>query len=282
MRLRLPTPESRLAWAVAIILGWSLVALAQSLQGYLVAAHQGHAQPWWPTIGYVAAIYSIWAALTWPIVVAANAIESRIARWWMRLAAYLAMWPAAAALHVLLFGAIYWPIYRSERATTRWEMADLMFVRNFDTNSLLYLMVVGMTIAWLRWPRRAIAAEERPASPDAGALVIRNRGRVSRIPFDAIDWIGAAGDYAEIHGGGRVHLIEEPLASLAERLPADSFARIHRGALIRIDRVHEVEPIGRGDAYVRLVTGEELRLSRRFRENLAALLGPGTPVQPAE
>ncbi len=31
-----------------------------------------------------------------------------------------------------------------------------------------------------------------------------------------------------------------PLASLAKRLPAQSFARIHRGALIRIDRVREV------------------------------------------
>jgi len=274
-------PDSRLPWAAAIILGWCLIAFAQSLQGYLMAAHQGQAQEWWPTLGYVAAIYSIWAALTWPIVAAASAIERRIARWWIRLSAYLAMWPVAAGLHVLLFGAIFWPIYRNERVATRWEMADLMFVRNFDTNSMLYLALVGITIAWLRWPRRVITADARPASPQADALVIRNRGNVHRIPFDTIDWIGAAGDYAEVHGGGRVHLIEEPLASLADRLPADSFARIHRGALIRIDRVREVEPIGRGDAYVRLVTGEELRLSRRFRENLAALLSLA-PAQPAE
>ena len=109
--------------------------------------------------------------------------------------------------------------------------------------------------------------------------MIRNRGAIRRIPFAAIDWIGAAGDYAEVHGDGGVFLIEEPLASLARRLPAQSFARIHRGALIRIDRVREVEPIGRGDAHVRLVTGEKLRLSRRFRDNLAVLLAPAQPAE---
>jgi two-component system, LytTR family, response regulator len=281
MRFRPWMPDSRLAWGLAVTLAWSLVALAQALQGYLVAAYRGEPQAWWPSLGYAAAIHSIWVIMTWPIVAATIAIERGITRWWLRLAAYLTLWPVVAALHVLLFGAFYWPIYRNEQIASRWEMADVMFVRNFDTNSIFYLVLVGLTIIGLRWPRRAVATV-RPASPDADALVIRNRGSVRRIPFDAIDWIGAAGDYAEVHGEGRVDLIEEPLASLARRLPAGAFARIHRGALIRIDRVREIEPIGRGDAYVQLTTGEQLRLSRRFRDGLAALLGTEPPAQPAE
>ena len=278
MRFRFAMPDGRLARALLIVAGWSLVAFAQSLQGYLIAAYKGHPQPWWPTLGYVAAIYSIWAMLTWPVVAAVRAIERGIARWWARLAAYLAIWPIVTALHVLLFGLIYWPIYRGPGAATRWEMADIMFVRNFSTNGLLYAALIGAAIAWLRWPSKA-AAEPRPASPQAGALLIRNRGTVQRIPYDAIDWIGAAGGYAEIHEHGRAHLIEESLASLAGRLPAGAFARIHRGALIRIDRIREIAPIGRGDAHVRLTTGEELRLSRRFRGNLAGLIGPAQPAE---
>ena len=131
-------PDGRLAWGLAIIFGWIVVALAQAAQGYLVAAYRGAPQHWWPTFGYTAAIYSVWVAMTWPIVAATIAIERRIARWWARLAAYLALWPVVAGLHVLLFGAIYWPLYRSERAASRWEMADLMFVRNFDTNSMFF------------------------------------------------------------------------------------------------------------------------------------------------
>lgn len=275
--IRPRAPVTRAGWSGLTLAAWTLVALAQAGQGYFVAAYRGHAQDWWPTLGYVAAIYSIWALLSWPVVGAALAIERRIRPWWGRIAAYLLLWPVTVYAHVLLFGLIYWPVYRSARVATRGAMADIMFVRNFDTNTMLYAGVVALTIAWTRWPRR-----QREDGSRADAVIeIRSRGRLTRIPLDTIDWIGAAGDYAEIHAAGRTMLIEESLTSLGERLPAAAFARIHRGALIRIDRVREIAPIGRGDALVRLIGGEQLRLSRRFRDNLAALLDP-RPARPGE
>jgi len=274
---RLRAPAGPRGWIAVVLFGWGLLALVQAAQGYAVAAWLGQPQPWWPSIGYSAAIYSIWVLLTWPIIRAVLTVERGIRRWWLRVAAYLALWPVVAGAHVLLFGLIYWPLYRGEAVPTRGAMVELMFVRNFDSNTMLYAAMVALTIGWTRWPRRA-APVQRAASDDA--LLIRARGRVQRIPFAAIDWIGAAGDYAEIHSEGRTYLIEESLTSLAARLPADDFARIHRGALIRLDRVRAIDPIGRGDAYVRLNGGQQLRLSRRFRDNLAALLHP--PAQPAE
>lgn len=274
---RLRAPAGPRGWIAALLFGWSLIALVQAAQGYGVAAWRGQPQAWWPSIGYSAAIYSVWLLLSWPIVRAVLTVERRIRRWWLRVAAYLALWPVVAGAHVLLFGLIYWPLYRGDAVPTRGAMVEHMFVRNFDSNTMLYAALVALTIGWTRWPRR-IEPVQRPASDDA--LLIRARGRVQRIPFAAIDWIGAAGDYAEIHSEGRAYLIEESLTSLAARLPADEFARIHRGALIRLDRVRAIDPIGRGDAHVRLTTGQDLRLSRRFRDNLAALLHP--PAQPAE
>lgn len=254
----------------------------QALQGNFLAAYRGAPQPWWPTFGYTAAIYSIWALLSWPIIGAVIATERRIRRLAGRVAAYLLLWSAAVAVHVLLFALIYWPVYRGAAAATRWDMTSIMFVRNLDTNSLLYVALVALTIGWLRWPRRQAERAKSSPPPDDDALVIRNRGTVHRLPFASIDWIGAAGDYAEIHSVGRAHLIEESLTSLAQRLPAGQFARIHRGALIRIDRVQAIEPIGRGDARVRLIGGAELRLSRRYRTNLASLLSPlSPPAEPA-
>ena len=252
------------------------------MQGYFVATYRGVPQEWWPTFGYTAAIYSICAILSWPIIGAVIAIERRIRSGWRRVAAYILLWPVVVSAHVLLFAIIYWPFYRSENVATRWDMTSIMFVRNLDTNSLFYLAVAALTIAWIRWPRRQTKRAEvmRPADDDA--VIVRSRGTIHRLPFDMIDWIGAAGDYAEIHSAGRTHLIEQSLTALAQRLPAEDFARIHRGALIRIDRVREIEPIGRGDAHVRLIGGQELRLSRRYRTNLAALLAPSPrPAEPA-
>lgn len=261
---------------------WALIATIQAVQGNFVAAYGGSPQPWWPTFGYTAAIYSIWALLSWPIVGAVIAIERRIRRDWARIAAYLLLWPIVIGAHVVLFALVYWPVYRGAAVATRWDMTSIMFVRNLDTNSLLYLGLVTLTIVWLRWPRRQ--AERAKATPlaDDDALVVRNRGTVRRLPFTTIDWIGAAGDYAEIHSHNGVHLIEQSLSSLAQRLPAEQFARIHRGALVRVDRVREIEPIGRGDAHVRLQSGTELRLSRRYRTNLAVLLAPQPPAEPAQ
>lgn len=270
-------PATFAGWTAAILFGWALVAAAQAAQGTFVAAYRGTPQSWWPTFLYVGAIYSIWALLSWPIISIVLAAERQVKRWWVRIGAYLLLWPATAYAHVLLFGLIYWPFYRAPHIPTRQAMADIMFLRNFDTNTMLYAALVGLTITWTRWPRRG-PLQQRPGNKSDDALEIRNRGRLIRIPLGSIDWIGAAGDYAEVHSGGRALLIEETLASLDERLPSADFARIHRGALIRIDRICEIEPIGRGDAHVRLTSGEELRLSRRFRGNLSALLAPARPA----
>ncbi|WEJ98023.1 MAG: response regulator [Candidatus Sphingomonas phytovorans] len=101
---------------------------------------------------------------------------------------------------------------------------------------------------------------------DPPRLVARSHGSIRLIPLDQVDWIAAAGDYAEVNAGGRASLLNESLASLEARLPADAFARIHRSAIVRLDRLAEVRPGAHGDALVRLSCGAELRLSRRYRE----------------
>lgn len=103
-------------------------------------------------------------------------------------------------------------------------------------------------------------------------LIARSRGVMRVIHLEDIDWIGAAGDYAEVHAKGRSYLIDESLASLNARLPAEQFVRIHRSAIIRLDRVAEIRTGDHGDGGLRLRCGTELRISRRFRDGLANLL----------
>lgn len=265
-------------WVIAIVSAWGVVAVVHALLACLVVRYQGRTQAWWPTLGYMGAIYSVWAVLTLPIAHIALRIENRAGPLWMRLALHVAIWPVVVMLHTLLFVLIYWPVYRSENVPTHRAMAETMLVQNFDTGSIFYAAIVCLVIARHRMRRAATLTRTggdatRAASADGDALVVRTRGAIHRIPLGAVDWIGAAGDYAEIHSGSAVQLLEESLASLTERLPGDAFARIHRGALVRRDRIVRVEPLGRGDARVVLTTGETLRLSRRYRSNLAGLLG---------
>lgn len=269
-------------YLVGATLIWLGIAVAQAGQAYAVAVYRGEPQAWWPSVGYAVAIHSIWLLLTVPLVEATRRVEARVRPALARVAAYLAIWPLAATLHIGLFAWLWWPIYNdSGRIATRWAMADTMFVRNFDTNSIYFAAITGITVAAVRWHRRKLIKPVLPPET-AQPLVIRSRGAVRRIPLIEIDWIGAAGDYAEVHCHGTSHLIEETLRSLAERLPRRDFARIHRGSVVRIDRITEVRALGRGDASIRLTTGAELRLSRRFRGNLElTACPPGTPARRA-
>jgi hypothetical protein len=250
----------------AVVCAWSAVALLLSVQGYLTSAQAGAPQPWWPSVGYAFAVFSIWAVLTWPVLASVRRIESGGPRR-RRLALYLAGLPLIAALHVALFVALFWPLYNDGGRLTRWAMAERMFVRNLGTDALFYAALVG---AGLRLARRPAAP-----SPAADVLRARSRGTLRVVPLADVEWIAAAGNYAEAHTGkGRI-LLDESLGALASRLPSDAFARIHRGALVRLDRIAEVRSLGRGDAQVVLRSGATVRLSRRYRAALSAWLSGG-------
>jgi two-component system LytT family response regulator len=81
-----------------------------------------------------------------------------------------------------------------------------------------------------------------------------------------VDWIEAADYYARLHCAGKSHLVREPLAELEQRLDPARFFRIHRSAIVRLDRVAEVHSHFRSDMMVVLRNGQRLPLSRSRRK----------------
>jgi len=87
------------------------------------------------------------------------------------------------------------------------------------------------------------------------------------IPVADIDWIGADDYYACLHVGTKSHLLRESLASLETRLDPRRFARVHRSAIVQIDRIRALY----GDEMV-LRDGMRLPVSRRRRAAVECLL----------
>ena len=104
-------------------------------------------------------------------------------------------------------------------------------------------------------------------------LAIRSSGRVVFLKTEEIDWIGAADYYVELHAGGKAHLLREPMARLEEKLDPKRFLRIHRSAIINVDRVREVRTSPLGERFVLLADGTKLKLSRSRRDKLQVLMG---------
>jgi two-component system LytT family response regulator len=87
------------------------------------------------------------------------------------------------------------------------------------------------------------------------------------IPVAEIDWIGADDYYARLHVGTKTHFLRESLASLEMRLNPRRFVRVHRSAMVQIDRIRKVC----GDGVV-LRDGTRVGLSRRRRAKIEVLL----------
>jgi two-component system, LytTR family, response regulator len=91
------------------------------------------------------------------------------------------------------------------------------------------------------------------------------------IDADEIDWIEADDYYAAIHAREGRHLIRESLASLEQRLDQLRFARVHRSAIVNLDRIAELRHKD-GETTLVLRNGVHVPVSRRRRARLARRL----------
>ncbi len=104
--------------------------------------------------------------------------------------------------------------------------------------------------------------------PDA-PLAIRDGAHTVRLPRASIRWVDAAGDYLCIHTDHETHVLRASLAQLEKRLDPARFPRIHRSTLINAARVSSLRPHLNGEYFLTLDCGQELKLSRSYRDRLA-------------
>jgi two-component system, LytTR family, response regulator len=102
----------------------------------------------------------------------------------------------------------------------------------------------------------------------ASRVMVRNGDRTEFIPVSDIRWIETAGNYVKVHAGARVELVRITLASLLQRLDPALFARIHRSTVVNLSHIREIHPWYGGDYTAVLAEGQELRVSRSYRDAL--------------
>jgi two-component system, LytTR family, response regulator len=104
-------------------------------------------------------------------------------------------------------------------------------------------------------------------------IVVRGDGRTLLLKTADVEWIEAADYYARIHAGGKSHLLRETMNDLEARLDPEVFFRVHRSAIVNLERVKEIQPYTRGEHVVLMNSGAKVRLSRGRREKLEERLG---------
>jgi two-component system LytT family response regulator len=135
---------------------------------------------------------------------------------------------------------------------------------------------------------KARVAQERAGAPDKrlfelveslskgrrapDRLAVRTNGRVVFVKLEEIDWIEASDNYVCLHCGRDTHVLRETMSELEARLDSAQFLRVHRSAIVNLDRIKELQPWFRGDYRVILRDGTELTLTKNHREKLESRL----------
>ncbi len=104
-------------------------------------------------------------------------------------------------------------------------------------------------------------------------IPVEMRGKVRVVPVGDIDFIIASGPYAELYSGERKYVIREAMQNLEDRLDPDTFTRVHRSVIVRLDLIETLHKGAGGDYEVQLKSGRRLRVSRSRLEALEKKLG---------
>lgn len=151
--------------------------------------------------------------------------------------------------------------------------------KDFVSYWLLLLGMVAFRLygLWSDSREAAVARTPEPAAEGAAEespierLVVRKLNREYLLNVEDIDRVEAEGNYVMIHAQGTAYPRRESLVALEKKLDQKRFVRVHRGHLVNVDRIREIQPWDHGDYRIVLHDGSCVNLSRRYRNRLEHL-----------
>ena len=147
-----------------------------------------------------------------------------------------------------------------------WEQRAAVAERNHLVHLLAELRGSGEIEAG-----NSLAADVKmPLSPSW--LPIRNGRETVRVPVQAIEWVDAAGDYLCIHAEGNTHILRATMREMEHLLDPRLFQRVHRSTIVNLTRVKSLRAHMNGEYFLRLEGGQELKLSRTYRDKVEYFL----------
>ena len=131
----------------------------------------------------------------------------------------------------------------------------------------------------LHFYRRAVIAEaaltERntpsPHPPlQTDNLIVKSDGEFVALDWQDIIFVEASGDDVVIHTQKNRTKTHRTLTSIAQKMPAPHFARIHRSFIANLDKVITAEPAGNGKLTLHMSDGMSLTTSRAGAQTFRA------------
>lgn len=121
-------------------------------------------------------------------------------------------------------------------------------------------------------PRPGAGEGESEVGGYLSRIMLKGDGRVLFQPVEEIDWIESADYYSRLHVGKATHLIRESMSALEDQLDPVHFVRVHRSAIVNVERVKEIRLDFANRPVVVLSDGTRLPLSKSRKEVLERVM----------
>ena len=109
------------------------------------------------------------------------------------------------------------------------------------------------------------------ASPHLDRILVGDRGVHQVVWVKDIERIEGADYYVYLHCRGKSHLYRERLKNLEEKLPPESFFRVHKSAIINLNDMDKIIADHRNQYFVLMKSGAKVRISRKKKKEFFAL-----------
>lgn len=118
----------------------------------------------------------------------------------------------------------------------------------------------------------ASLAAIRPGPRHPARFPVRDARGVYFVAAADVDRVEAEGNYVALCVRGRRHLVRASMREMESKLDPDRFVRVHRSAIVAVDRIRRLEPCGHGEYRITLADGSTLTSSRTHGARIQALV----------
>jgi len=243
------------------------LALLNTAQAGAALAYAGESVPWNGLLRARLVDWYAYALFVPALVWLARRMPVTGENWLKRLPAWLLLGlPLALAKEAL---------YVAVGNLFRPGMFDLprILSEDFSAEAATAWAMIGVAQG-LAWSERRAGRREAEASSAPQAvtqLSVRKGDSYHVLRASEIEWIEAQGNYARIVTPRGAFLLRETMAGL-ERQLGPRFARVHRRAIVNLDRVERIEPRSHGEYALVLGSGECVASARSYGARVRALL----------
>lgn len=264
------------------IAAWLVLALMHSVTNSLtviddIARNQLAFAPWqaitWETSSQIALLI-----LLWPLVAFDRFAKHKVKTAKQIIFAYFTASIIFSIVHVLLMVVLRKLIYLVMGQSYdfgHWP-AELLYEYRKDLITFIQIIVIfhgyRFIISRLRNEASIINQGENTNSQFAERFIVKKIDQEFIVRAQDIEWVSAAGNYMNLHIEQRSYPLRMTMKALESKLDPQHFCRVHRSSLVNINHIKSIGEQESGDGQITLRNEQQVPLSRRYKEQLKAVL----------